>query len=322
MAEEYNTLAGLVQFNNKNLADLKVSDLLDKAPLLQVLNAQEASQKTLHYYLKQTVAADAGFRDALAGRAKTSSQDQLVTVTLKILDGTFSTDIALADAYKGGRDAWLQIELIRTMKQVMFIVERQAIYGTAQQTGAAYLSDEHGFSGLANSTDLDATGDDMVIACATPGSTQDEQSSVWMIRNTPDDVSIIMGSGGNIMVEDEPTVIEKTPDGDTETETYPAMYVPVTGYIGLQLGGKYSAGRICNIETALTDDDLYSGLAMFPASAQPNVIAMNRTAMKFLRQSRTSTNPTGAPAARPTELDGIPIIVTDAIRQVEPVIGA
>ena len=322
MADAYNTLAGLVQFNDKNLADLKVSDLLDKAPLLQVLNAQEASQKTLHYYLKQTVASDAGFRSALAGRAKTSSQDQKVTVTLKILDGTFSTDIALADAYKGGRDAWLQIELIRTMKQLMFIAERQCIYGIQQQTGAAYLADQNGFTGLADSTDLDATGDDMVIAATTAGTTQDEQSSVWMIRNTPDDVSVIMGSGGNIVVEDEPTVIEKTPDGDTETETYPALYVPVTGYIGLQLGGKYSCGRVCNIETALTDDDLYAGLALFPASAQPNIIAMNRTAMKFLRQSRTSTNPTGAPAARPTELDGIPIIVTDAIRSDEPVIGA
>ena len=31
----YNTLAGLVQFNDQNLADLNVSDLLDDAPLMQ-----------------------------------------------------------------------------------------------------------------------------------------------------------------------------------------------------------------------------------------------------------------------------------------------
>lgn len=321
MAEAYNTLNGLVQFNDKNLADLNVSDLLDKAPLLQVLNAQPASQKTVHYYLKQTVAADAGFRAALAGRAKTNSQDEKVTVTLKILDGSFSTDIALADAYKGGRDAWLQIELIRTMKQYMFVAERQCIYGTKQNTATTYLADSGGFSGLANSTDLDATNDDMVIAAETAGTSADSQTSVWLIRNTPDDVSVVLGNDGNIAVEDDPAIIEKTPDGDTETETYPALYVPVTGYIGLQIGGKYSCARICNVETALTDDDIYNALALFPASAQPNLIAMNRTAMKLLRKSRTATNPSGQPAPRPTEVDGIPIVVTDAIRDIEPVIA-
>lgn len=321
MAEAYNTLAGLVQFNDKNLADLKVTDLLDAAPLLQVLNAQPASQKTLHYYLKQTVASDAGFRAALAGRAKTHSQDEKVTVTLKIIDGSFSTDIALADAYKGGRDAWLQLELVRTMKQLMFVLERQVIYGTKTQTGGGYLADSGGFTGLANSTDLDATADDMVIAATTAGSSADSQTSVWLIRNTPDDVSLILGNDGVIAVEDDPAIIEKTPDGDTETETYPALYVPVTGYAGLQLGGKYSAARICNIQTALTDDDIYNALALFPASKQPNLIVMNRDAMKLLRQSRTATNPSGQPAPRPTEVDGIPIIVTDAVRSVEPVIA-
>jgi len=321
MAEAYNTLAGLVQFNDKNLAALNVSDLLDKAPVLQVLNAQPASKKTLHYYLKQTVAADAGFRDALAGRTKTNSEDELVTVTLKIIDGSFSTDIALADAYKGGRDAWLQLELVRTMKQLMFVLERQCIYGTKQNTGTTYLGDQYGFSGLANSTDLDATSDDMVIAAETPGAVADSQSSVWLIRNTPDDVSLILGNDGNIVVEDDPAVIEKTPDGDAETVTYPALYVPVTGYSALQIGGKYSAARIVNVATDLTDDDIYNALALFPASAQPNLIVMNRNSMKLLRKSRTATNPSGNPAPRPTEVDGIPIVVTDAIRQIEPVIA-
>jgi hypothetical protein len=321
MAHAWNSLNGLIQLNDKNLADLNVSDLLDKAPLLQVLNAQEASQKTVHYYLKQTVASDAGFRAELAGRAKTNSQDEKVTVTLKIIDGSFSTDVALADAYKGGRDAWLQMELIRTMKDVMFKIERQIIYGTKTKTGGAYLADSAGFTGLADSTDLDAINDDMVIAAGTAGAVADSQTSVWLIRNTPDDVSAIVGNNGRFVIEDEPTVIEKTPDGDTETATYPALYVPVTGYVGMQLGGKYSAARICNVASALTDDDIYNGLSLFPSSSQPTLIVMNRAALKLLRESRTATNATGAPAPRPTEVDGIPIVCTDAVRNDEPVIA-
>jgi len=41
--------------------------------------------------------------------------------------------------------------------------------------------------------------------------------------------------------------------------------------------------------------------------------------LKQLRDSRTATNVTGAPAPRPTEVEGIPIIVTDAIVNTEAV---
>ena len=322
MAEEYNTLAGLVQFNDRNLADLEVSDLLDRAPLLQVIHAQAASQDTLHKYLKQTVASSASFREPLAGVAKTNSEDQLVTVTLKVIDGTFDTDVALADGYKGGRDAWLQIELVRTMKQVMFTLERQAIYGTLQRNDTSYISQQAGYTGLANSTELDGLSDDMVVAPETAGTTEDGQTSVWLLRHGRDDVSMVLGKDGNFTVEDEPTIIQRAVDanGVTANEYYPALYVPVTGWGGLQLGGKYSAARLCNIETKLTDDDIYEALSLFPSAAQPNVIVMNRKALKLLRASRTAVNPTGAPAPRPTEVDGIPIVATDAVVSTEKII--
>lgn len=322
MAEEYNTLAGLVQLNDRNLADLKVSDLLEDAPLLQVIHAQTASQNTLHKYLKQTVASSAAFRAELTGVAKTASQDQLVTATLKIIDASFDTDVALANGYKGGRDAWLQLELMRSLKQAMFKIERQLIHGTIQNNAASYLADSGGFSGLANSTDLDSISDDMVIVPETAGTTQDEQTSVWLLRHGQDDVSVVLGNDGRFVFDEEPTVIQKAADSTAldAGQFYPAFYVPVTGWAGLQLGGKYSAGRICNVETKLTDDDIYNGIALFPSGRQPNVIVMNRAALALLRQSRTAVNPTGAPAPRPTEVDGIPIVVSDAVRSIEKIV--
>jgi len=91
--------------------------------------------------------------------------------------------------------------------------------------------------------------------------------------------------------------------------------------MALQLGSKYSAARIANVETALDDDKIYEALSLFPASLQPTHICMNRTALKLLRASRTSTNATGAPAPRPTEVEGIPIIVSDQIVQTEAVVA-
>lgn len=322
MAEAYNTLNALIQFNNKNLADIKVSDILNQAPLLARMYAKAASNGTEHKYLKQTVDSIGAFRAALAGATGTPSQDELITITLKILDGTFDTDVALADAYKGGRDAWLQMELVRKMSGLMFQLEKQIIYGTAVRTGGSALASAAGFAGLANSADLDKTGDDMVVAAGTAGSSADSQTSIWMIRTADDGVSVVLGNDGNFVVEDQPTIIQKIVNPGSDNTTYPALYVPVTGYSGLQLGSKYDAARICNIEGTLTDDDIYNGLSLFKAGMPPNLIAMSRKAMKLLRQSRTAVNATGAAAPFVNEIEGIPVIVTDAISDTEPVIAA
>jgi hypothetical protein len=318
MAESYNTLAGLIQFNDQNLADLDISDLLDDAPLLRVLFAQPASNGTQHKYLKQTTASSAAFRAALAGLTKTNSADTLVTDTLAILDGSFDTDVALADAYtKGGRDAWLQKELVRTMKQVFAVAEKQVIYGTG--------NDASGFAGLQDDTQLDAVADEMVINAGGTGVAT--QTSVMLLRSGRDDVSFIMGNEGNIVVEDEPTIIQKVVNPGTDNKTYPALYVAVNGYSGFQIGGARSAARIANVEMAdltavdvLDDDLIYAGISLFPAARQPNLIVMNRNAVRLLRQSRTAVNATGAPAPRPTEVDGIPIVVTDQIDSTEAVL--
>ena len=313
MAESYNTLAGLVQFNDKNLADLEVTDLLQDAPLLEVLHAQTASNGTLHKYLKETTASSAAFRDALDGATKTNSADTLVTDTLKIVDGSFDTDVALAHSYKDGKDAWLQLELMRTMKQVMSYVEKQIIYGTG--------NDASGFAGLSDDAQLDALADTMVVNAG--GSNASTQTSCFVLRHGANDVSYVLGNNGNFIVEEEPTIIQKS---GSASGVFPAYYVPVTGYGGFQIGGAYSAARIANIEcndltstSAFTDDDIYAALSKFPAGRQPNVVVMNRDALRLLRQSRTATNATGAPAPRPVEVEGIPIIVTDSIVSTEAV---
>jgi hypothetical protein len=306
-----------VQFNDKNLADLNVTDLLDDAPVLKIMFAQPASNGTQHKYLKQTTASSAAFRDALDAVAKTASADTLVTDTLKILDGSFDTDVALADAYNGGRDAWLQMELIRTMKQVFAVAEKQVFYGVG--------ADASGFAGLVDNAQLDALSDTMVVDAS--GSNVSTQTSVFLIRSGKDDVSFILGNGGKIVVEDEPVVIAKA-GAVLTTSTYPALYVPVTGYSGFQIGGAYSAARICNVEcnvltstTALTDDHLFAAISKFPASRGPNMIAMNRNAQRLLRQSRSAYSPTGAPAPMPMEVGGIPITVTDQILSTESVVS-
>ena len=314
MANAINTLAGLVVFNDANNDDIMVSDLLDDAPLMQVMYAKAASNGTQHKYIKQIVASSSAFRAVNTGLAKTFSQDVQVTDTLKYLDGSFYVDKAIADGYVAGPEAYIQKELSRTLRQRMFALESQVLLGTN--------NDANGFAGLEDDGQLDAIADAMVTQPANPGAAS-SNTSVYLIRHGDADCSVIMGNNGEIVVGE--TIVQAVyEDPTSNTNSYAAYYTPVGAYAGFQIGGAYSAARIANVNCAtltatdaLTDDDLYGALSLFPASRQPNAIAMNRNALRLLRNSRTAVNATGAPAPRPTEVEGIPIIVTDAITSSE-----
>jgi hypothetical protein len=317
MSATYADLAHLVRFNDRNVEDLGLTDLLQDAPLLQVLHSKPATQSTLHKYLKETRASSAAFRAVNTGLSKTKSQDTLVTETLEIIDASYTVDMALADAYNGGRDAYLQVELARSMRNVFHTLEKQVINGKQTVEGGA----SGGFTGLADEhTDLGAK------TISAGGSEAAKQTSCYLIRHDDRNVAFVLGAEGNFTVQEEPQIIQAYSDDDANLG-YPALYVPVLGYGGLQRGGLHSHVRIANICTnvltstdAFTDDTIYGALSAFPSGRQPNAIVMNRDALRLLRQSRSATNATGAPAPRPTEVEGIPIIVTDAISSVENVI--
>jgi hypothetical protein len=312
MANAINTLAGVINFNDNNVDPAQVSDLLQDTPLLSALNAKAASNGTQHKYLKETVASNAAFRAVNEGRVKTYSQDELITATLQVIDAGFDFDKALLMG--SVREDILAKELARSLRGTFVGLEKQVVYGTSA------LGDSAGFTGLVNSTALDAIADAMVIAAGTAGSSSDSQTSVYLIRTGDDDVSVILGEDGQIEIGD-PYEFKKVVNPGTDNKAYDAIGVSVLGYGGLQIGSTYSAARICNIETVLTDDDIYNALSLFPSGRQPNVIAMNRTALKFLRNSRTATNQTGTPAPRPVEVEGIEIVVSDQIVNTEPVVS-
>lgn len=313
MADSFKTLSDLVTINDRRNAERDISDILNKAPVLARL-AADTCPETTHYYTKYTTAPTVGFRAAGDGRDNSKSTDTQVSVALKIMDATFAVDKALADAYKDGSDAYLAKEGARHLQAALFMAEKQMFYGTANDSG--------GFSGFANETDLDKKDDTNVIDAG--GTTANTGSSVWLIRTTGDDngAAIIAGKKGNIEIGD--TSIVRI-DGAT-TGTYPGYYTPITGWMGLQRGGKYSVMRIANLTAdsgkGLTDALIAAALALFPASEGPTLIAMNRRSLEQLRKSRTATNATGAPAPTPTDAFGVPIIPTDAISSTEALLAA
>jgi hypothetical protein len=310
MAYAVNTLNGLIQLNDANLADIEgVTDLFDGSTFVERIFTQPASQKTLHKYLKQTVAAGSAFRAVNAGVANAPSQDELITVTLALLDGGYYVDKAIADTYAGGMDAFMTRETLRHLRAAYFDIESQIFYGTGH--------DGTGFAGLnVGRADLD----DAMVVNATGTGSGTIKTSCWLIRSNRDAVSLALGNDGKMVIT-EPYLTQVL---DGSTNPFDAYRVSMLGYLGLQVGSSYDACRIVNITNesgkGLTDDLIASGISKFMASKQPNYIVCNRTALGQLRNSRTATNQTGAPAPFPVEAFGIPIIVTDAILDSESII--
>jgi hypothetical protein len=312
MAEDIATLAGLVQINNLNNDDIDVSDLLQDAPLIAAMAAVPASNGTNHSYLKETVAEGVAFRAVNAGVTNANSQDVEVSAVLKILDASYDVDTALARKARGGAEAYLEKRNMRKIAASLSTSESQIIYGTGAEAG--------GFIGLFDNAALNGLADSMVIEPAIPGTTVAEQTSVIFMRTGEDDCAYIAGNDGEIAIDD-PVIDRKVVNPGTDNKVLGVFFVNINGWGGVQYGSAFSVGRIANIETSLTDDDMYAMLAKFPANRQPNLIAINRPANELLRKSRTAVNATGKAADYEDSFAGIKVVVTDRLVSTEAIVA-
>ena len=312
MADNYtNTLAGLLMLNDANMADIYPSNVLDEAPVIRQAFAQPASQGgTTHKYLRRKTAAGAGFRKLGYGIVNAAEEFTDVTVNCELLDGSFDRDVGLALGYKAGREAYLRKETLAGLKTMFYRLEESVF-----NIGVA-----HSFTGLPYFDDYFAEDLDQVVNAGGTGG-----KSVWLLRWADDGVSIVAGNEGRVefTLPDADNIVRVL---DGKSHPYSAYRMTLLGWYALQVGSKYDAARICNLDgtggKTVTDDRLAEGISKFRAGKGPNMIVMNRTALKELRESRTATNPSGAPAAFPTEAFGIPIVVTDALSDSEAEVTA
>jgi len=307
------TLAGVLKLGDANV-DFEVSDLLQETPVLQVLAAVESTHGHLHKYNKETVAATAAFRAAGTGVLNTAGQIDTITETLKFLDASWEADIAIGKAMsgrKGGLDAWVEQQGKRSLKAAFVAAEKQVIYGD-QTPGST-----DGYTGI-----VDAVVTAMKFNGG--GDTADKQTSVYAIRTGEEDFAMVYNSEdeGLIDMQDVRIVRIATTDG----KSYDAYRETIASYLATQIGSQFTLARLANLhptdtDAQLDDDKIAAMLAGFPAGRGPTHLVMNKKAQEMLRQSRTATNATGAPAPLPTEAFGIPIVVTDSVVSTEAVVS-
>jgi hypothetical protein len=305
-----NALLGLIRMNNKNLTDWEYSELVQPTQLFQAMPWFPASNGTQHKWTVETTAPTAAFRTLNNGVSNTAGEEKTVTADLKYLDGSFYRDVMLGKGYKKGRGAYLNKETMKSLRASLVKAEYSLIRGTSYDSdGPDGLVD---LVNLYNGLTVDAGG--------TGG------SSVYMGIFGEDEVCGILGNDGEFDVSD-PIVQRIT---DESGKGFSADYVDMSGYMCLQVGGKYSLGRIYNLDGTtshtLTDAMLRNLYFKFPTDVQSriNFILMAGEQLNELVGNRTATNPTGAPAPVPQfwEIAGrqIPIIVSDAVQTDESVV--
>jgi hypothetical protein len=279
----------------------------------ELLGPGRTIRGTSYKTMIRTALPTTGFRDANEGVAAVKSTYKNKLVETFIVNARIETDRAVADAYEDGPEAVMAIEASGVMESVMRSLASQFYYGTASTVGSsAAASASKGFPGL-----IETYNTSIEVDMAGAGSAA---SSVWAVKWGAGDVQWVYGNNGSMTLTD--TTLERVLDGSTNP--YTAYVRELLAYVGLQQVNVNSVGRIRDITTAtgLSDNDIANLLSAFPTGVKPDVLYMSRRSLRLLRASRTATlsnggtdRLTGLPF--PDESLGIPIRVTDAIRDTE-----
>jgi hypothetical protein len=256
------------------------------------------------------------FRHANEGVPRSKSTFEQRLAECFIIDNAIAADKAVADAWEpGGAAAWQMIEAAGVMEAVLRMIGRQTYYGNSSDAAAAGLGDQKGFPGFIDCYDAD---DYEVDATGTTGKT-----SVWAVKLGLKDVHYI-GGGNNPLTLAMPEWRLQTVN--IETNKQMTAYVnSLMGWIGMQVGSRHSLVRIKNISAengkGMTDTLGAEAIEKFPSGVVPDLFIMNRRSRRQLRTSRQTiagvggTLPNSVPT--PTDIDGIPILVTDSLSNAE-----
>lgn len=269
-------------------------------------------------YLKRTGRPPVGFRAGNAGVESGKSKYEQVRALMYMLTGIVEVDKGVADADEQGPEALQGDEASGVSQSLLEAVGTQVWDGTS--------ADKLGFQGVKEVLDpaLElANGGRVAKADTTSGA---NNTSVYLVRYGRDGLSFDFGKNGNLeLSEFRVETKHKVVDG-VET-AHPVYVADLTGWIGLRLSTVEGAMRIANVREQSGKDGLsdkiIAGALRYWRGRGPDAIWMNREAAYLLQTSRSVTIMSGANgkpngtvegfAPMPTEVYGIPIVITDSI---------
>jgi hypothetical protein len=252
--------------------------------------------------------------------------------------GRVEVNKLLADNNKrGGAAGLFAAEASGIALSGMFRIAQQIYYGRG---GAS----NKGFPGLKNFTAFGTTYTDPLTGKVyslningSTGATAGTGSSVYFIKfnsqpagQIPDGVTLTYGTGSVFALEDP--IIETITDPNDSTRKIRVYASDLQGFAGLIIPTQHSVRRIGNLSSdsnkGLTWTLMDTAWQSWPQGIKPDAIMMSARSQKQLQDDSTVVNnvtPGGRTAAQPTkaalptEFNGVPIVVTDAISDTEAI---
>lgn len=307
-------LLDIAKLNGSDRVVGLIEETLTYAPEVEALPARTI-RGTSYKLVTRSSYPGVGFRTANDGSTPGKSEFENQLIECFILSSAIQADVAVANAYEDGPEAWKDIESVGVMKQALIEIGSQVIYGTSV--------DANGFPGLQA---LHAAFNAGLVVDAG-GTTAGTGSSVYALNTGSQGVSLVLGNNSSFSLTD--WRIENVAGGTAGT-VYPAHVANLTAWVGLQAGSKYSIGRLKDATEdstkGVTDAKIAELLSKFPVGYAPNLLLMNRRSAYQLQASRSATtiysgskSSTGLEvfAPMPTESNGVRIVVTDSIGNTE-----
>lgn len=308
------TSSDVLKINNAEELVGLIDEVIKVIPEMGYFEATPVA-KTSYKTLCLTGLPTVGFRATNTYRPLSTAVLGNKTVDCKYLDASWVIDKATASEADWGKEFVFALQAQAHLKAAFFAIAQQTWYGVGVDAG--------GFNGLHGIIDavVDGGGNKTMVIDANPGSTITDGSSVFAVRTGLDSVQYAWGAGGKFEEGEIGEQLAQVTE-DLTLKGQPQYFQNLGAWIGLQVTSKNAAAKICNLSATATkngldDDLLYELISKFPAGQGPTAFFMNRRSLMQLRKSRTATNATGAPAPIPTEVEGIPIFVTDAINSIE-----
>lgn len=309
------TLIDIQKMNGADPITGMVDETMRLHPEMTLIAARTIKGTRFKTLVRTALGNTAGsFRPANAGSANVKHTYENRSFETMILTPRFESDVAVADSHEDGAAAFIAVNASGTLEGEWQAMCRQFYYGP--NSGLANSSGPPGLIDM-----YDATN--MVVDAA--GTTATTGSSVWFVITNEKAVQWLWGNNQGLKFG--AVRVEAIVDPNDSTKRYDAYVQTGTGYPGLKFADLRAAVRIKNITAdagkMLTDALMSKAVAKFPAGLQPDVCLMTRRSIQQLQASRTATNPTGAQAPFPTEIEGlngtkIPIRVTESILDTEP----
>lgn len=281
-----------------------ISEVTDSAPEVARFPIHQLTEGLTYRTMFLVELPTTGFRKLGNGIAASKGRYEMREFKCYLFSGRAEAEKAAGAADSGGIEAIQARAVNGTMMSAVLELGSQIFYGVANEAD--------GFPGLKAFTPFGGA-----YTLNATGTTDGTASSVYGVKFGDDYARMIYAKG-------DPFQLGDFRDQDilgTNSLPVPGRVADLEGWLGMQLAHKACVVRICNLTAqngkGLTDALGGDALDLLPTGIKPDVWFMSKRSRKQLRVSRST--PENVYPDMPTELDGIPIIVTDSIEDTDSV---